>query len=120
MRPQVHDRDIIGHGARLVLPLAGQPGATLDVVIKCPSQVCDGVKIADLVGADIAAGRLVVLLPDYTPIETDLSVVYPPGRQLSAKVRSFVDFLAARFAGEPEWDHWRDQTRSREARRIDK
>ena len=76
MRPQVHDRDIIGHGARLVLPLAGQPGATLDVVIKCPSQVCDGVKIADLVGADIAAGRLVVLLPDYTLIETDLSVVY--------------------------------------------
>ena len=28
-------------------------------------------------------------------------------RQLSAKVHSFVDFLAARFAGEPEWDRWR-------------
>ena len=46
-------------------------------------------------------------MPDYKPIETDLSVVYPPGRQLSAKVRSFVDFLAARFAGEPECDRWR-------------
>jgi DNA-binding transcriptional LysR family regulator len=33
-----------------------------------------------------------------------LSVVYPPGRQLSAKVRSFVDFLATRFTGEPKWD----------------
>ena len=61
-----------------------------------------------VVGPDIAAGRLVALMPDYTPIETDLSIVYPPGRQLSAKVRSFVDFLAARFAGEPEWDRWRE------------
>jgi DNA-binding transcriptional LysR family regulator len=60
-----------------------------------------------IVGPDIAAGRLVELMPDYKPIETDLSVVYPPGRQLSAKVRSFVDFLATRFAGAPEWDRWR-------------
>ena len=61
-----------------------------------------------IVGADIATGRLVELMPDYKPIETDLSLVYPPGRQLSAKVRSFVDFLAARFAGEPDWDRWRE------------
>jgi DNA-binding transcriptional LysR family regulator len=60
-----------------------------------------------IVGADIAAGRLVELMPNYRPIETDLSVVYPPGRQLSAKVRSFVDFLATRFTGEPKWDRWR-------------
>ena len=64
-----------------------------------------------IVGEDIAAGRLVPLLPEYTPVETDLSVVYPPGRQLSAKVRSFVDFLSARFAGEPGWDQWRRQAR---------
>ena len=61
-----------------------------------------------IVGADIAAGRLVELMPDYRPIETELSVVYPPGRQPSVKVRSFVDFLAERFAGEPEWDRWRE------------
>jgi DNA-binding transcriptional LysR family regulator len=66
-----------------------------------------------IVGPAIAAGRLRVLLPDYTPTETELSLVYPPGRQLSAKVRSFVDFLAARFAGEPEWDHWRGTGGSR-------
>jgi DNA-binding transcriptional LysR family regulator len=42
-------------------------------------------------------------MPHYQPIETDLSAVYPPGRQLSAKVRSFVDFLAERFAGEPKF-----------------
>jgi len=60
-----------------------------------------------VVGEDLAAGRLVPLLPDYPPVATDLSVVYPHRRQLSAKVRSFADFLAARFAGEPEWDRWR-------------
>jgi DNA-binding transcriptional LysR family regulator len=64
-----------------------------------------------IVGPDIAAGRLLPLLPDYTLTETDLSVVYPPARQTSAKVRSFVDFLAARFAGEPEWDRWRAAAR---------
>ena len=66
-----------------------------------------------IVGPAIAAGRLRVLLPDYTPTETELSLLYPPGRQLSAKVRSFVDFLVARFAGEPEWDHWRGTGGSR-------
>ena len=35
-----------------------------------------------------------------------LYAVYPPGRHLSAKLRSFVDFLAARFGEEPEWDRW--------------
>jgi len=62
-----------------------------------------------VVGEDLAAGRLISLLPDYTPVESDLTVVYPHRRQLSAKVRSFVDFLAARFAGEPEWDRWRSE-----------
>ena len=58
----------------------------------------DGVELDPtfIVGADIAAGRLVELMPNYRPIETDLSVVCPPGRQLSAKLRSFVDFLASR------------------------
>jgi DNA-binding transcriptional LysR family regulator len=59
-----------------------------------------------MVGHDLAAGRLIRLLPDYTPLKEDLAAVYPHRRQLSAKVRSFVDFLTERFAGEPEWDRW--------------
>ena len=60
-----------------------------------------------LVGEDLAAGRLIPLLPDYRPVASDLSVVYPHRRQLSTKVRSFVDFLAQRFTGEWESDSWR-------------
>lgn len=59
-----------------------------------------------LVGEDLRAGRLIRLLPDYTPVEEELAALYPHRRQLSGKVRSFVDFLAERLAGEPEWDRW--------------
>ncbi|QRK06261.1 LysR family transcriptional regulator [Archangium violaceum] len=57
-----------------------------------------------IVGEDLAAGRLVCLMPGYEPAEVAIHAVYPQGRHLSAKVRSFVDFLAARFGKEPEWD----------------
>jgi len=57
-----------------------------------------------MVGQDVAAGRLVSLLPDYKPIETELVAIYPPGQAPSAKVRSLIDFLAARFGPQPAWD----------------
>jgi DNA-binding transcriptional LysR family regulator len=57
-----------------------------------------------IVGDDLRASRLVRLLPDFPPPEQGLHALYPPGRHLSAKVRSFVEFLVARFGGEPAWD----------------
>ena len=57
-----------------------------------------------IIGDDLRAGKLVRLLPDYRPPEQGLHALYPPGRHLLAKVRSFVDFLVARFGGEPAWD----------------
>ena len=39
-------------------------------------------------------------------VESELSVIYPPGKNLSAKVRTLIDFLAARFGPEPPWDAW--------------
>jgi DNA-binding transcriptional LysR family regulator len=53
-----------------------------------------------IVAADLAAGRLVRLLPDYQGARADIWAVYPSRRHLSAKVRAFVDFLAERFARE--------------------
>ena len=47
---------------------------------------------------DIKAGRLVRLLPDYTTNEIPVYAVYPHSRFLSAKTRTFIDFLASRFA----------------------
>jgi DNA-binding transcriptional LysR family regulator len=53
---------------------------------------------------ELRAGRLVQLLPDHPPPEQGLHGLYLPGRHLSAKVHSFVDFLVDRFWGEPAWD----------------
>ena len=50
-----------------------------------------------IVDDDVRAGRLVRLLGDYTKAETPVHAVYPHGRFLTAKTRSFIDFLAARF-----------------------
>jgi DNA-binding transcriptional LysR family regulator len=60
-----------------------------------------------VVGRDLAEGRLIALMPDYQPVGSELWAIYPPGRHLSAKVRSLIDFLAARFGPEPHWDEWR-------------
>ncbi|MBR0671615.1 LysR family transcriptional regulator [Neoroseomonas soli] len=59
-----------------------------------------------IVGADLAAGRLVPVLPGYRAPELVIHAVYAPGRHLSAKVRSFIDFLVPRFGEWPEWDAW--------------
>jgi DNA-binding transcriptional LysR family regulator len=52
-----------------------------------------------LVEDDLKAGRLVRLLPEYATLETAVHAVYPHSRHLSAKTRTFIDFLASRFAG---------------------
>lgn len=51
----------------------------------------------------LRTGRLVPLLCDFEPEEIHVHAVYPHARHLAAKVRAFVDFLAKRYAGEPEW-----------------
>jgi DNA-binding transcriptional LysR family regulator len=48
-----------------------------------------------IVGDDIAAGRLVRVLPDWQSAELGVYAVYPSRKHLSAKVRTFVDFLVA-------------------------
>jgi DNA-binding transcriptional LysR family regulator len=42
---------------------------------------------------DLAAGTLVEILPDFPPSPTPLSVLYPSNRQLSPRVRVFIDWL---------------------------
>ena len=61
-----------------------------------------------LAGAALARGDLVPLLTDWETERFGVYAVYPSRRHLSAKVRSFVDFLAARFTGESEWEAWRN------------
>ncbi|HEX8216490.1 MAG TPA: LysR substrate-binding domain-containing protein, partial [Allosphingosinicella sp.] len=52
----------------------------------------------------IEDGSLEVILRDYPLEEGGVHVVMPPGRAATARVRALVDFLAARFGPEPDWD----------------
>ena len=56
-----------------------------------------------LVGEDLAAGRLVELLPAYRSLEMGIYAVYPSRKHVPPKVRALVDFLAAAFAQERGW-----------------
>ena len=50
------------------------------------------------VGEDIAAGRLLHLLPAYRSPAAPIQAVYPSAKYLAAKVRVFLDFLAEEMA----------------------
>jgi LysR family transcriptional regulator, transcriptional activator for dmlA len=46
----------------------------------------------------LRSGRLVQVLPQYHTPDADIHAVYPQRHQLAARVRAFVDFVAASFA----------------------
>ncbi len=50
---------------------------------------------------DMMAGRVVQVLPQYRLPEATIYAVYAAGRQLSAKVKAFNDFMARYFAANP-------------------
>jgi DNA-binding transcriptional LysR family regulator len=52
----------------------------------------------------IRSGQLLSLLPEYHPQEFGVFGVYASRKHMPATLRSMLDFLAARFTDEPEWD----------------
>src|SRR3984957_17361767 len=59
-----------------------------------------------LVGDALQSGGVVTGLDEYIAPPYMLRAPHLLKRHLSAKVRAFVDFLAARFGREPPWDSW--------------
>jgi DNA-binding transcriptional LysR family regulator len=51
--------------------------------------------------AELAAGRLVRVLPEWQGAPTLVHAIYPSTRHVSAKVRAFVDALVEAFASSP-------------------
>jgi DNA-binding transcriptional LysR family regulator len=52
------------------------------------------------VAAEVEAGELQVLLPQYEPPEHPVHILHREGRHASAKVRAFIDLLAQRLRGD--------------------
>lgn len=57
-----------------------------------------------IVGADLQNGRLVSVLSNYKSPSAFLTLLYPPNRHLSARVRLLVEFFYERFGDRPYWD----------------
>jgi len=55
---------------------------------------------------DIVAGRLVPLLNDWDLPRIQINIAYPNRRHLSAKVRSFIDFMVAEFERDEAERKW--------------
>jgi DNA-binding transcriptional LysR family regulator len=51
-----------------------------------------------LIGDDLAAGRLVELMPEYHSIGLGIYAVYPTRKHVAPKGRALVDFLEKQFA----------------------
>ena len=96
---------------------AGPEGeVTVKVAGNLRANVAEGLLDAVMGGLGIAAlpsfalgdamrnGSLVRLLPDYRLTESTLYAVFLPDRRLPERIRSFVQFLAERYAGTPDWE----------------
>jgi DNA-binding transcriptional LysR family regulator len=90
------------HVVRITGPLASNNGDMLHCA------AANGLGIALLptfiVGPDLQNGTLQIVLPEYVTTELSVYAVYPPTRHLAAKVRTFIDVLAATFGARPYWD----------------
>ncbi|OOG49254.1 LysR family transcriptional regulator [Rhodanobacter sp. C01] len=95
--------------------LVGPDGATCSVAVQGRFVANQGnaLRIAALSGVgivlqpdvvladDLAAGRLIPVLPDWSLSPSPMYLVYPQDRRPTAKLRSVVDFLMARFGADP-------------------
>jgi DNA-binding transcriptional LysR family regulator len=61
-----------------------------------------------MVGLDIKSGRLNPVLGEFEPAEKPIYAVYNHRRYLSAKIRTFVDFIYELLHPIPYWDEWTD------------
>jgi DNA-binding transcriptional LysR family regulator len=93
-------------GASVTVPVASRLCSNNGDVLR--SAALAGIGITSLptflIGPDIAAGRLEVVLPEARLAPLGIFALYAPNRYLAAKTRVFIDFLIARFGEAPEWD----------------
>ena len=69
-----------------------------------------GIVSSHLCAADIAGGRLVHLLPDWTAPPVGVSMVFPSKRELAPAVRAFVEFMRDANPSGVQWPdtHWQN------------
>lgn len=86
-----------GPGGPLTIPISGPIRADNGDIIRLAALGGTGILFQPhfIVDDDIREGRLMQVLPEWQSAELGVYAVYPSRKHLSAKVRTFVDFLAA-------------------------
>jgi DNA-binding transcriptional LysR family regulator len=101
------DRWIMGGRSGISIPVAGNLRANNGDALLAAAVAGQGIiyQPTFIVADDLRAGSLVRLTLDQPPSELlAVHAVYLPHRHPPAKVRAFIEFLAAEFAPDPPWD----------------
>ncbi len=100
--------ELIGPDGPIIVPIRGSLRANHGETL-CQAAI-DGLGLAlqptFLAGEALAKGLLQPVLLGYQPREISAYAIFLSRKFLSAKVRTFVDFLAEKFGPEPYWDAW--------------
>ena len=93
-------------GGSFAVPVEGTLKANNGDALREAARAGLGVYLAPafLVGDDVRAGWLETALEAFEDAALSIYAVYPHRRHLSAKVRAFIDYLAAYFGPAPSWD----------------
>jgi DNA-binding transcriptional LysR family regulator len=89
----------IGPQGRVTVPITGRFCANSGEALRAAALSGMGILFQpyQLVADEIAAGRLVRLLPDHEPPPRPLHALYASDRQMTPKLRSFLNFIAQQF-----------------------
>jgi DNA-binding transcriptional LysR family regulator len=101
-----HRWQLVQDGDIITVPIAAALCSNNGEVLREAALAGNGIALLPtfIVGPDIEAGRLRVVLPQTPPTELAIYALYAPNRYLAAKTRVFIDFLVKRFGERPFWD----------------
>lgn len=93
------------NGAKSAVAVSGNLSANESVVLMHGTQQGAGISLQPYYSAAqlLAEGKLVELLPDYTPQKMGIYGIYTSRKQLPATLRSMLDFLVEWFAKNEQW-----------------
>jgi DNA-binding transcriptional LysR family regulator len=91
-----------GPDGRVTVPVSGRFMANHGEAMLAIATAGLGIMLQplELVQAELDAGRLVRVLPDYSAPTRPMHILYAPDRRLTPKLRSFIDFAVATFGRE--------------------
>jgi DNA-binding transcriptional LysR family regulator len=108
LSPRDHWQFNIPGGETTVVKVSGNMQANVADALRIAALSGLGLVILPtyMVGQDIRKNRLQAVLTEFVPAPLEIHAVYPHRKHLSAKVRTFVDFLHERFHPKPYWEEW--------------